>query len=630
MPESEILLKYTTDQSSLSKTLSSGERITSAQRAYNLEVREAKSQLVKTERALQDYKDEVDALTQAENAAAEATRRRTQAQSQTPSSIGGGGGAPGEGRFEDVSRQTALLGDTESQIRTLTGALGYMGGAAGQTAEQVINIGAELFAVGEAGPKLVAALGDIATNITTSIPLLGSLATHLVALVPALGATGAAIAAVAAPVAAVVAVIAGLVLAIKSIGDAAEEARKQVEEQYNASKKRIEIEREIADFQREGDKQGAQARLDELKRQQEDADKLLTELYVARDRINKAYEELGAAINPEERAKLGAQGQELDKEIEAEQKLFDERAKETAALEAAIPGIQDARAEERALAETRDNASSAIDAANKAEQSRQKAIDDAQHQIEQAQQKAQAAQDNYNKAVEDAGRTARNAAADIRTKLGDALKDLVTKTRRQAIDDTIKQNADAADLRLKQFRAEQDALQAHGRALRDILKNANRSQEDLLKERDFLALENLSKGTERQLEDANQAARDAQHDRDIANRREVQDFQTQVMRLRTERLNDYQRQQVDLRTNATRELRDAQIAKQRALQQAHEALNRELEIARRGQNAMLDQTAKFWQSMVALVPAGGGGSSTAARQDMRNIALDVFQDVRRR
>jgi phosphomevalonate kinase len=108
----------------------------------------------------------------------------------------------------------------------------------------------------------------------------------------------------------------------------------------------------------------------------------------------------------------------------------------------------------------------------------------------------------------------------------------------------------------------------------------------------------------------------------------VQDFQTQVIRLRTERLNDYQRQQEDLRTNANRELRDAQIAKQRALKQAQDALNRELEMARRGQNAMLDMTAQFWQNMVALVPAGGGGNNS--NQDMRNVVLDVLKQVRTR
>lgn len=635
MPESEILLKYTTDKSSFAQTLQSEERLTSAQRAYNLEVLEANQQLKKTQRVLEEYRQEIDSLTAAEIEAERAIMNRVQAQSKTPGSVGGGGAAGG-GRFDVVSQQVGIYGDVESQVRTLTGALGYMGGEAGQTAEQVINVGAELFAVAEAGPKLAAGVGDVALRIGESVPLVGSLATGLLTLVPALGVTGAAIAAIALPIAGVVAVIGGLILAIKSLGDAAEEARKQVDEQYNASKKRIEIEREIADFQRENDKAGAQARLDELKRQQEDANKLLTEIYVARDEINKAYEELGAALNPEERAKLGAQGEERQKQLEAETKLFQERQKEIDALEAAIPGIADATAEEEALAAAREGGTDAAKEAEKAEASRQKAVDDAQRQIEQAQEKARAAQDNYNKALADAATTARNSAQDIRTKLKDALVDLATSSRRQAIDDTTKQNDDLTDIRVAQFRAEQDAFMKHGRALRDILKNANRSQEDLLAERDFLALDSLSKQTARQIEDEAQATEDVAAERAIANRNEFTDFQTQTVRLRNERLTDFRRQQMDLRNNSERELRDVQVTKRRQLEQARDALQRELDMAKRGIENKLQLEAAYWQQSAGMIPtaggAGGGGTgfTPAQQQAIQNISMNTRQQIRGR
>ena len=316
-------IQWETDERSVAQSKRAATELTKSQTAVSKGITQETA-------ALKQY-------TAAEKDATKAVKARIQAQETTPRKAAPTGGA---GRFDVVSKDVAIYGDVESQVRTLSGALGYMGGEAGAAAEGVINVGAELFAVREAAPKLAAGVGEAALKISESTPLVGSLASGLTTLVPALGATGAAVVAVAAPIAVVVAAIGGLVLVLKALSDAGDAAAQAVSDQVDASKKRIAVEREIADFQAAGDKAGAQARLDELKRQQEDSDKLLTELYVARDEINKAYDELGAALNPQERIELGAAGQEAEKQIEAEYKLFEQRAKEMAMLEAALPTIK--------------------------------------------------------------------------------------------------------------------------------------------------------------------------------------------------------------------------------------------------------------------------------------------------
>lgn len=671
MPESEILLKYTTDKRSLDATLTGGERLTSAQRAYRQEVLEANAATKKAYRALEDYRDAVEEITAAEKEAQQAIAGRVQAQGRGPTKPKTGGGST-PGGYDVVSQQVERFGDAESQLRTLTGALGYVGGAAGQTAEQLINVGAELFAVTEAGPKLVASIGEISKKITDGSPILTkfaqTLANNISALSagteaeiaarealkavrageitaeeglaaaeaavgtaaagssPAVAGVAASFVALAVPVLAVTAAIGGLILILKAIGDAAEEAGKRVQDEIDADREGARIAQEIREFERNADREGAQAKLEQLQLEQELDQAALDSAREHAEAIKKEYEALGAAFNPQRRAELGKEGQVAEENVKKNQELVEARQREIDALTNAIPGIKDAKAEEEALAAAREGGTDAAKAAEKAEASRQKAVEDAERQIQQAQEKAQAAQDNYNKAVQDAARTARNAAQDVRTKLRDALIDLGTNARRQAVDDAIQQNQEVADLRRKQYDDEMKAIRDHNRALRDVIKNAGREQQDLLAERDFLALDQLSKRTEREIEDQAQAQKDAELERQFADREELRQARQQYDRLRQERAMDFSRQLQDTRQNAERELRDVQTAKRRQLEQARDALNNELEMARRGIETKLQLEARYWQQSAAMIPGAGGGT-TAAGAGSQNIA--TMQNVAR-
>jgi hypothetical protein len=138
--------------------------------------------------------------------------------------------------FEGVSKQVALRGDVESQARTITGAIGYVGGGAGGQIEQIANIGAEIFAVSEAIPKLGAALKDMATG--AKVAQTGATAAAAAETATGVAATSAtpgllgmatAIGAVLLPVAAIGAVVGGAILAINAL-NAAEKRRKEAAE----------------------------------------------------------------------------------------------------------------------------------------------------------------------------------------------------------------------------------------------------------------------------------------------------------------------------------------------------------------------------------------------------------------
>lgn len=79
-----------------------------------------------------------------------------------------------QGRFDVTSRNVALAGDVESQLRTLTGGIGAIGGGVGQQLEQSINIGAEGFASLEALPKLKEAFKGLPDVVNSAASALGT------------------------------------------------------------------------------------------------------------------------------------------------------------------------------------------------------------------------------------------------------------------------------------------------------------------------------------------------------------------------------------------------------------------------------------------------------------------------
>lgn len=199
-----------------------------------------------------------------------------------------------------------------------------------------LRIAGDLAGAAEQLPRLA----EGAKGIAASIPLVSTAAT---ALTPILGATGASVGALALAAAPIAAIALGIAAALGELNRISEEARKEVQANVEATKARIATEREISTLLKAGDAASAQARLDDLKAQQEDANKLLTELYVARDANQKAYEALGASLNIPERQRLAAEAAELDKQIaDAYNQGFKARANEQTSLEAALPAITEA------------------------------------------------------------------------------------------------------------------------------------------------------------------------------------------------------------------------------------------------------------------------------------------------
>jgi hypothetical protein len=87
--------------------------------------------------------------------------------------------------------QAGLLGDVESRTRAITGAVGFVGGAGGAQAEQFANIGAELFAVGEAAQLLRGEIPELTKNLLAQGPATTRAVSGLQTLAPGLGQTGA-------------------------------------------------------------------------------------------------------------------------------------------------------------------------------------------------------------------------------------------------------------------------------------------------------------------------------------------------------------------------------------------------------------------------------------------------------
>lgn len=243
-----------------------------------------------------------------------------------------------------AEQQTKDLADSSKGV-DFSGASGHLssglsalrGVAGGGSAGDALGVASDVTGAIEQIKNLKSGVVELASGAAQAFPVLGkvggAVSNFAGPLVESLGGLG--------PVGlAAGAAVAATVIALKGLSDQAEEARKQVQAQVEASKQRIANEREVSDFLKAGDTEGAKARLEELKAQQEDANKLLTELYVARDGVDKAYADLGASLNPAKRNELGAKGQELDKQIAAAYgDGFEARAKEIQALEAALPQI---------------------------------------------------------------------------------------------------------------------------------------------------------------------------------------------------------------------------------------------------------------------------------------------------
>ena len=273
--------------------------------------------------------------------------------------------------FGRVSKEVALLGDAESNINAIGGALGTLGGEAGIAAEGLLRVGAEIFATAEAAPKLVASLkGAPAALKAAAANTLGvtsaTVAKTTATQAEAVATTGATITILglnvalwplALAAAAVAATLAVFAIGIKLTSDASEKAAEEVEEQRvlqqqyaeSLSSTSEEIETQIDDIN---------TRLAEIQ-----LGKTFEEGIIAAEKSTNAFDAFFGGIGDA----LGSTGAAGDQASESLEKLNDEEINLIAqsenlarSLGSSEVAANDAEAAEEGLIKERDRAKSAI------------------------------------------------------------------------------------------------------------------------------------------------------------------------------------------------------------------------------------------------------------------------------
>jgi hypothetical protein len=657
MPESQILLKYVTDESSLKNTLNASKQLLDYQEALTKssgELSEAQKETIDTAKAMQKAFDDLARMKQFDAIAKNASSLQAEtkdadkaveilledlkqigatdreiadvvkqfdrlntaaaaAAAKMPEELGPVYGPELPPDYGKTQSRGSLVGISRGVSRFRGTDLNTLGGQA--------EAGLGLAEIGSALPEIKDRAAEVVEKLTGPNGIAGSMGE----LALQAGVVGLALAAV------------GAALVIFTL-----EAKKRAEE----LRKAFEAERDVALEAARGDitKEIAEERIKTLQAENEAEKKLIEErkqqlleafkegefspeyqrsIDTSTEAIKKNEAEIQALTKTLESGTLAteeaAKAQEqLDTvRLSAQQILQDARDKEAGitpqmrtlqeALSQGVLSAAEASEAEALLAKMREDTAGSTEDAKKAEAERQKAM---QEWVAQQERIAQISE-NYASAVANAARGASQATQDAGRKLKDSFADIRTGAGRQLADDAIKAKQDELDLKRKQYEDEQKLIRDHQRAMRDIIKNANRDQEGLLAERDFLSLDQLSKQTKREIEDQQQADKDAQDDQQRANTEELRDFQQQQQRVRAERLRDYERSITDTRTQNQRELRDIQINKQRQLQQATEARNKELQLAQEGINRKLKLEAEYWRRSAALIPGGNGGTTAA-------------------
>ncbi|MGB1284957.1 MAG: hypothetical protein ACPG7F_00370, partial [Aggregatilineales bacterium] len=199
-----------------------------------------------------------------------------------------------EARIGNVRQETGNLGDAESGIRTVSGAVGVFGGETGGEIEKVLNAGAEIFAVAEALPLLKESLTETFSKVSSSFITTGAAATA--AGTGAQGATVSlgAMAAAAAPFliigAGLAAIFGGLTLATQANAAAAEEAREQVEKTVASIRLENQTRLELNRALESGDTDGVRNRIEQLQQEIELGNANLLDLLAQRQQAQEAYD----------------------------------------------------------------------------------------------------------------------------------------------------------------------------------------------------------------------------------------------------------------------------------------------------------------------------------------------------
>lgn len=210
-------------------------------------------------------REEAKAAQQAANELEERNRKLQEAQSE---------------RFDQTSRDVALAGDVESNLRTVGGTLGAFGGAG---AEGAIGKGAEIFAVVEALPRLKEAAAGLPQTF-------GAAATAMGTSKAALG---------------------GFIGGLAALGIAMQLATAQAERQRAAAQGQLDAQREVLDFVSTATSEQVEAELEAARRRREaqvEADRFAQkQLEYARQQLSENFGEIGGiGVEAAAALKLGA------------------------------------------------------------------------------------------------------------------------------------------------------------------------------------------------------------------------------------------------------------------------------------------------------------------------------------
>lgn len=535
--------------------------------------------------------------------------------------------------IQDLRKELLKAADAGKKARS--SASGGGGAAIGRATQAAGALtGGQLGGVGDI-LNAADAISDLKSSAVDAIGPLKNSASGLVSL----GVAGAALAA-----AMVIAAI-----ALKDYTDAASEQAAQINATIDAQRK---VGQEIARGNLTSE--DAAARIAELNAVREEEANRLAELEKANQAatdqlgdLNVAFINLGGARGALEL--VDERFQSLTKNVNESKGLIGDYDAEITALEDALKSgkleASDAAVVEQQLEAARAGTTDATtDAAKETEQAAKK-------QIKAAEDAAKAQEQAANK-IASAYTKLENTVDDISTDLVRSIADAKVDTKRAFRDlfqDVSAESAEAGraitDAQLEEqikFGQESAKIQRDNqRAIKNIFKQANRDQTDLLAERDFLALDQLSKQTKRELEDVGDNAEAVQDEREIARKDEQAAVKRQNAIVGRERVIANRKQQQNLRRNLRDEIIDLNKAGRRKVTDAVTGLNREIALAQEGANALVTIERNMWAARIGLANAGTGGSTGGGAMNltinganmstgtMRTVALDVFARLNR-
>jgi hypothetical protein len=150
-------------------------------------------------------------------------------------------------------------------------------------------------------------------------------------------------------------------------------------------------------------------------------------------------------------------------------------------------------------------------------------------------------------------------------------------------------------------------MRDHERDLRNIRRDADREEEDNLLEQDFKAIFLAKRTEQRKLDDAQQAFEDEASERTIAHELSLRDLAQQGEREREQRRRDF-----------AAALKEQAIAEDQQRRDARIGAQRQLDEARRAQQAQLKMLQQRFQKEMALYQAIGSAAASALQAALRS------------